>query len=97
MILRVAHITLYHFIVGGDKGSIIIVITILENLSGLLRLFSSFDFENLLNNVQDDASCCLDDVIQIVSCNSWYVAAIANKPQLLLPLHALLLNRGHRQ
>ena len=33
---------------GGDKGSIIIVITMLENLSGLLWLFSSFDFKNLL-------------------------------------------------
>ena len=37
-IIMIARITLYHFI-GGDKGSIIIVITMLENISGLLQFF----------------------------------------------------------
>ncbi len=51
MIPRVAHITLEHFIVGvrAETRAVYIVITVLENLSGLLRLFSSFDFGNLLS------------------------------------------------
>ena len=106
MIPRVARITLYHFIVRVRVETravyIIIVITMLENLSGLLwlylvlltsNIFFSFSFKTTYTRWCLILGWCDPNNCLLAICGR----AIANKLQLLLPLFCSWIKATDRQ